>query len=73
MLIANSEKPVIKLICSRYNNKYSYTSQSTDNILKNVELFDKLSLRFNGRILFVKVREGALGFKQQNPVVCNRL
>jgi len=54
MLIANSEKPVIKLVCSRYNNKYSYTSQSDDNILKNVELFDKLSLRFNGRILFIK-------------------
>jgi len=54
MLIAKTEKPVIKLICSRYNNKYSYTSQSIDNILKNVELFDKLSLRFNGRILFVK-------------------
>jgi len=54
MLITNSERPVIKLICSRYNNKYSYTSQSIDNILKNVELFDKLSLRFNGRILFVK-------------------
>ena len=28
-------------------------SQSDDNILKNVELFDKLSLRFNGRILFI--------------------
>jgi len=54
MLISNSEKPVIKLVCSRYNNKYSYTSQSDDNILKNVELFDKLSLRFNGRILFIK-------------------
>jgi len=54
MLVTNSEKPVIKLVCSRYNNKYSYTSQSDDNILKNVELFDKLSLRFNGRILFIK-------------------
>lgn len=54
MLIAKTEKPVIKLICSRSNNKYSYTSQSVDNILKNVELFDKLSFRFNGRILFIK-------------------
>ena len=29
-------------------------SNSDDNLLKNIELFDKLSLRFNGRILFVK-------------------
>lgn len=29
-------------------------SQSDDNLLKNIELFDKLSLRFNGRILFIK-------------------
>ena len=28
--------------------------QSDDNLLKNIELFDKLSLRFNGRILFIK-------------------
>merc|ERR1719318_2124233 len=54
MLIAKADKPVIKLVCSRYNNKYSYTHQSDDNMLKNVELFDKLSLRFDGRILFIK-------------------
>lgn len=54
MLITKTEKPVIMLVCNRYNNKYSYTSQSDDNILKNLELFDKLSLRFNGRILFIK-------------------
>ena len=29
-------------------------SNSDDNLLKNIELFDKLSLRFNGRILFIK-------------------
>lgn len=29
-------------------------SSSDDNMLKNIELFDKLSLRFNGRILFIK-------------------
>lgn len=29
-------------------------SQSDENILKNLELFDKLCLRFNGRILFLK-------------------
>ncbi|XP_063812107.1 BTB/POZ domain-containing adapter for CUL3-mediated RhoA degradation protein 2 isoform X1 [Pseudophryne corroboree] len=27
---------------------------SDDNLLKNIELFDKLSLRFNGRVLFMK-------------------
>ncbi len=30
------------------------TSNSDDNLLKNIELFDKLVLRFNGRVLFVK-------------------
>lgn len=54
IIIARSEKPVIKLVCNRYSNKYSYTIQSDDNMLKNLELFDKLSLRFNGRILFIK-------------------
>ena len=29
-------------------------SDSDDNMLKNIELFDKLGLRFNGRVLFVK-------------------
>lgn len=29
-------------------------STSDDNLLKNVELFDKLSLRFSGRVLFIK-------------------
>lgn len=54
MLITKTDKPVIKLVCSRYNNKYSYTSQSDDNILKNIEQFDKLALRFKDRILFIK-------------------
>nr|CAD7429260.1 unnamed protein product [Timema monikensis] len=27
---------------------------SDDNLLKNIELFDKLSLRFSGRVLFIK-------------------
>lgn len=42
------------LVVNRHNNKYSYTSTSDDNLLKNIELFDKLSLRFSGRILFIK-------------------
>lgn len=32
----------------------SSSSNSDDNMLKNIELFDKLSLRFNGRVLFIK-------------------
>lgn len=39
---------------NRHNNKYSYTHTSDDNLLKNIELFDKLSLRFSGRVLFIK-------------------
>jgi len=31
-----------------------FCSNSDDNLLKNIELFDKLSLRFNGRIMFIK-------------------
>lgn len=53
-LIMSSEKPVIKLVCNRYNNKYSYTHQSDDNLLKSLELFDKLAIRFGGRILFMR-------------------
>nr|CAG4650290.1 EOG090X090D [Sida crystallina] len=54
MLISTSSKPVVKLLINRHNNKYSYTSASDDNLLKNLELFDKLSLRFSGRVLFLK-------------------
>ncbi|XP_005093190.1 BTB/POZ domain-containing adapter for CUL3-mediated RhoA degradation protein 3 [Aplysia californica] len=54
MLIAKMTKPMVKLNCNRHNNKYSYTSMSDDNFLKNLELFDKLCLRFSTRILFVK-------------------
>uniref|UniRef100_A0A8C6QB43 Potassium channel tetramerization domain containing 10 n=1 Tax=Nothobranchius furzeri TaxID=105023 RepID=A0A8C6QB43_NOTFU len=53
-LIATSKRPTVKLLYNRSNNKYSYTSNSDDNMLKNIELFDKLSLRFNGRVLFIK-------------------
>ncbi|XP_061197551.1 BTB/POZ domain-containing adapter for CUL3-mediated RhoA degradation protein 3-like [Saccostrea echinata] len=53
-LISSTQTPVVKLICNRHNNKYSYTSNSDDNLLKNLELFDKLSLRFNRRVLFIK-------------------
>ncbi|KAG7232995.1 hypothetical protein INR49_007785 [Caranx melampygus] len=53
-LIQSSAKPVVKLLYNRSNNKYSYTSNSDDNLLKNIELFDRLSLSFNGRVLFIK-------------------
>lgn len=54
MLIGSTSKPVVKLLINRHNNKYSYTSTSDDNLLKNIELFDKLCLRFSGRVLFIK-------------------
>ncbi|XP_062241498.1 BTB/POZ domain-containing adapter for CUL3-mediated RhoA degradation protein 2 [Platichthys flesus] len=53
-LIQSSSKPVVMLLYNRSNNKYSYTSNSDDNLLKNIELFDRLSLSFNGRVLFIK-------------------
>ena len=54
VLINTTTKPIVKLLINRHNNKYSYTSTSDDNLLKNLELFDKLSLRFSGRVLFIK-------------------
>ncbi|XP_026473783.1 BTB/POZ domain-containing adapter for CUL3-mediated RhoA degradation protein 3 [Ctenocephalides felis] len=54
ILIGSTLKPVVKLLINRHNNKYSYTHTSDDNLLKNIELFDKLSLRFSGRVLFIK-------------------
>ncbi|XP_030633022.1 BTB/POZ domain-containing adapter for CUL3-mediated RhoA degradation protein 2 isoform X1 [Chanos chanos] len=53
-LIQGCTKPVVKLLYNRSNNKYSYTSNSDDNLLKNIELFEKLSLSYNGRVLFMK-------------------
>ncbi|XP_023700676.1 BTB/POZ domain-containing adapter for CUL3-mediated RhoA degradation protein 2 isoform X2 [Paramormyrops kingsleyae] len=47
-------QPVVKLLYNRSNNKYSYTSNSDDNLLKNIELFDKLCLSYSGRMLFIK-------------------
>lgn len=38
--------PHISLLC--------LDSNSDDNLLKNIELFDRLSLSFNGRVLFIK-------------------
>lgn len=33
---------------------HRFFSNSDDHLLKNIELFDKLSLRFNDRVLFIK-------------------
>ncbi|OZC08437.1 BTB/POZ domain-containing adapter [Onchocerca flexuosa] len=53
-IMTSTTKPVIKLLINRHNNKYSYTSQSDDNFMKNLELFDRLVTRFNDRVLFIK-------------------
>ncbi|OQR74166.1 TNF-alpha induced protein B12-like [Tropilaelaps mercedesae] len=53
-LIQATPKPVVKLLINRHNNKYSYTTASDDNLLKNLEMFDRLSLRFSSRIVFIK-------------------
>lgn len=47
-------KFVVKLFYNRSNNKYFYISNFDDNMLKNIELFDKLFLCFNGWVLFIK-------------------
>ncbi len=39
---------------SRGNNKFSYTTPSDDALLKNIELFDRISMKFSGRIQYVK-------------------
>ncbi|XP_033833489.1 BTB/POZ domain-containing adapter for CUL3-mediated RhoA degradation protein 2-like [Periophthalmus magnuspinnatus] len=53
-VIRASTKPVVKLVYNRSNNKYSYTSSSDDNLLKNIELFERLSLKFSSRVQFIK-------------------
>lgn len=45
-------------VCGRcrfsIKSTFCFLSNSDDNLLKNIELFDKLGLRFNGRVLFIK-------------------
>ncbi|CAD6188645.1 unnamed protein product [Caenorhabditis auriculariae] len=53
-IIIPSLKPSIVLLLNRHNNKFSYTMQSDDNLLKNLELFERLALKFHDRILFIK-------------------
>ncbi|KAL7672566.1 hypothetical protein ACOME3_007451 [Neoechinorhynchus agilis] len=58
-IIANSSKPVIKLMVNRHNNKYSYTSTSDEMLMRNMELFDRLSLKLNKRLIFIKEVTGS--------------
>ncbi|CAF1075920.1 unnamed protein product [Adineta steineri] len=53
-IVATVRKPIVKLAINRHNNKYSYTASSDEMLMKNIELFDKLSIRLNNRILFIK-------------------
>jgi len=53
-LLQSTTRPVVKLLINRHNNKYSYTSSSDDNLLKNLELFDRLSIRFGSRVMFMR-------------------
>lgn len=42
------------LLNNEWINEFNLCSTSDDNLLKNIELFDKMSLRFSGRVLFIK-------------------
>ncbi len=53
-ILASSEKPFIRLLINRHNNKYSYTANSDDNLLKNIELFERMLIKFKNRIMFIK-------------------
>eukprot|EP00054_Salpingoeca_dolichothecata_P007703 m.44273 g.44273 ORF g.44273 m.44273 type:complete len:459 (-) comp17231_c0_seq4:39-1415(-) len=53
--------PMVKFAYNRSNNKFSYTSPSDDALLKNLELFDKISTKFHGRVLYVKDIGGKSG------------
>lgn len=53
-ILGSTEKPFIRLLINRHNNKYSYTSNSDDNLLKNIELFERMSIKFKNRIMFIK-------------------
>ncbi|CAF1269208.1 unnamed protein product [Adineta steineri] len=53
-IVTTVRKPIVKLAINRHNNKYSYTASSDEMLMKNIELFDKLSIRLHNRILFIK-------------------
>lgn len=49
-----SQRPLSLELIPRPAGPHWFSSNSDDHLLKNIELFDKLSLRFNGRVLFIK-------------------
>ncbi|CAH8666667.1 unnamed protein product [Schistosoma bovis] len=53
-LLSTTRKPVVKLTMNRYNNVFSYTSNSHDNLLRNIECLEKYALMFPATVLFVK-------------------
>jgi hypothetical protein len=53
-ILASTDKPCIRLLINRHNNKYSYTNTSDDNLLKNIELFERMAIKFKNRIMFIK-------------------
>lgn len=59
--VSEAGLPVVKLVFNRYNNRFSYTPPSDDALLKNIELFDKIAVRFRGRILYCKDVRGRGG------------
>lgn len=54
ILNSTVDKPCIRLLINRHNNKYSYTNTSDDNLLKNIELFERMAIKFKNRIIFIK-------------------
>lgn len=53
-ILSSTDKPCIRLLINRHNNKYSYTNNSDDNLLKNIELFERMAIKFKNRIMFIK-------------------
>jgi BTB/POZ domain-containing adapter for CUL3-mediated RhoA degradation protein len=53
-ILNSTDKPCIRLLINRHNNKYSYTNNSDDNLLKNIELFERMAIKFKNRIMFIK-------------------
>ena len=53
----DKKKNVYPILTSKYMyllDSILHFRNSDDNFLKNLELFDKLALRFSGRVLFLK-------------------
>eukprot|EP00049_Salpingoeca_infusionum_P013480 m.251754 g.251754 ORF g.251754 m.251754 type:complete len:289 (-) comp15461_c0_seq1:2059-2925(-) len=53
--------PVVVLSLNRSNNRFSYTAPSHDILLKHIELFDKLCVKFRGRIRYARDISGRDG------------